>query len=80
MASTTPSDMNRAPCQPDLSPEAVAWQEIQHACYALGGAHGPHRRVAKQQLVAALERWQRFCVGRLDSRGAAELRRRAQAE
>jgi len=58
MASTTPSDMDRGPGGPALSPEALAWQEIQRACYALGGAHGPQRKITKQQLVAALERWQ----------------------
>ena len=59
MASTTPSDIDPGPEGPALSPEALAWQEIQRACYALGGAHGPQRKITKQLLAAALERWER---------------------
>ena len=60
MASTTPPDIDPRPEGPALSPEALAWQEIQRACYALGGEHGPQRKITKQQLVAALERWQQW--------------------
>ena len=41
-----------------------AWQEVQRACYALSGAHGPERKVAKQALLEAMQRLQKVMESR----------------
>ena len=41
-----------------------AWQEVQRACYALSGAHGPERKVAKQALLEAMQRLQKVMENR----------------
>ena len=56
MASTASSDIDRGPSQPNLALEASDWKELQEACYALGSAHGPSPKVAKQRLAAAPKR------------------------
>jgi len=47
----------------DLNPrralEALAWRDVQAACFALSGSHGPHRKIVRQELTEALERLQR---------------------
>jgi hypothetical protein len=66
---TTPAEIKPGPSQPDEPAQASVWQELQRACHALAGARGPRRRVAKQELLAALERRERMSVG--GRRGAA---------
>jgi hypothetical protein len=68
---TTLAEMVRGLSQSNEPLEASAWQELQRACHALGGVGGPRRRVAKQELTAALERRQRTSV---DSRSPAGLK------
>jgi len=55
----SPSGFDREPTKRHQVLVEEAWGEVQQACYALGGAHGPRRRAAKAELVAALERLQR---------------------
>ena len=40
--------------------EEAARNEVQQACYALGGTHGPRRKAAKRQLIESLSRLQHF--------------------
>lgn len=71
MQYTTPTEMDRGSSQPNEPLEASVWHELQRACHALGGARGPRRRVAKQELTAALERRQRFSEGRVEGSSPA---------
>jgi hypothetical protein len=59
----TPSGTHRDPLRPS---EVLARQQLHHACYALGGARGLQRKLAKQDLIDAMERLQRLAEGDLE--------------
>ena len=69
MGHTTPTEMEHALSQPSESLSAPVWQDL------LGGAHGPKRRLAKQELTALLERQQGFGIEGRSPSGHAEKRR-----